>query len=317
MAELNWKHHTLIQALMSRGPLNEVEFRRIFAGVLGNDQDANDQNFNNFLLRINKKLSYVQMELRCCRNQNDSQVFYGLVNTVSDEQSKLGTKYSVPQITFFKGIIEAIMQDDTAKGSISSIEALNIRLESQVQNVSGSETQGSQSQVPPAFRNFLMSQKETTLHELVRDKWLCNTSDGQIGLGVRSYLDLRSWFHSSGVPSCEVCNEAAIKAEVCQSESCTRRIHLHCLKKKFSQSRSRTVCSSCGIPWRYEGVKPEAVDEEDELNGPTQSQPRGSKRKRLKANGKISTDTHGCDSTQVSQPGSELRRVTRASSRRR
>ncbi|KAJ6403158.1 hypothetical protein OIU84_015138 [Salix udensis] len=72
------------------------------------------------------------MEMRCCRNQNDGGVCYGLVNTVPDEQSKLGTKYSVPQIALFKGVIEAIVQDVTAQGSISNIDALNIRLENQV-----------------------------------------------------------------------------------------------------------------------------------------------------------------------------------------
>lgn len=81
----------------------------------------------------------------------------------------------------------------------------------QVQNGTGSEYQEVPSQIPPALRNFSMSQKEKTLDELVRDNWLCHTPDGAIGLGARSYLDLRSWFNSSGIPSCEVCNEAGVK----------------------------------------------------------------------------------------------------------
>lgn len=81
----------------------------------------------------------------------------------------------------------------------------------QVHSGTESQSQGGSSQVPPALRNFSMSQKEKTLDELVCDKWLCHTPDGDIGLGVKSYLDLRSWFHNSGIPSCEVCNEAAIK----------------------------------------------------------------------------------------------------------
>jgi len=55
-----------------------------------------------------------------------------------------------------------------------------------------------------------MSQKERTLEELARDHWLSLT-DGKVGLGVRSFLDLRSWFRSNEVPPCEVCNEAAVK----------------------------------------------------------------------------------------------------------
>lgn len=53
--------------------------------------------------------------------------------------------------------------------------------------------------------------KEKTLDELVQDQWLSVTPDNYIGLGVRSFLDLRSWFRSNNVPACEVCNEAGVK----------------------------------------------------------------------------------------------------------
>lgn len=74
-----------------------------------------------------------------------------------------------------------------------------------------SEASSSQQQVPTAFKNFSMSQKDKTLDELVKDKWLCRTGEGNIGLGIRSLLDLRSWFRNNDVPSCEVCNEAGVK----------------------------------------------------------------------------------------------------------
>ena len=71
---------------------------------------------------------------------------------------------------------------------------------------------GSQSQViPAAFKNFSKSHKEKTIAELAQDKWLDCTPDGFVNLGVRSFLDLRSWFRSNDVPSCEVCNEAGVK----------------------------------------------------------------------------------------------------------
>ncbi|CAK7329204.1 unnamed protein product [Dovyalis caffra] len=315
MTVLNWKHHTLIQALMSRGPLKEEELFKIFADVTGKYPQGNKREFNDYLLKINKELSYVQMEMRCCRNQNDGGVCYGLVNTVPDDQSKLGTKYSVPQIALFKGVIEAIVQDVTAQGSISNIDALNIRLENQVQTVTESESQEGPSQMPPALRNFSMSQKEKTLDELVRDNWLCHTPEGTIGLGARSYLDLRSWFHSSGIPSCEVCNEAGVKGKVCQNEGCTARIHHYCLEKKISQSRGEIVCPSCGIQWHHGVAKTEVIEEGEDLNEPSQSRPRtGSKRKKMKANKNMAAETFGCGSSQNSQSGSG-RRITRASAR--
>ena len=75
----------------------------------------------------------------------------------------------------------------------------------------GSQSQDAPAQLPPAFKNFSMSQKEKTLEELVQDRWLCSTSDGNIGLGLRSFLDLRGWFQNNDIPACEVCNEAGIK----------------------------------------------------------------------------------------------------------
>lgn len=74
-----------------------------------------------------------------------------------------------------------------------------------------SHSQGIPPNVPAAFKNFSISQKEKTLDELVQDQWLSSTPDGKIRLGVRSFLDLRSWFHNNDVPSCDVCNEAGVK----------------------------------------------------------------------------------------------------------
>lgn len=65
----------------------------------------NERLFHDYLKKINSNLAYVQFELRAFRNQYDGTVYYGVVNNVADEQSKLGTKYSVPQIAFYKGIV--------------------------------------------------------------------------------------------------------------------------------------------------------------------------------------------------------------------
>nr|GEV89760.1 non-structural maintenance of chromosomes element 1 homolog [Tanacetum cinerariifolium] len=262
MAPLSWRQHTLIQALLSRGPLKEHHFHSIFADVTGKTIDSHQQLFNDYLRKINMELSYVQFELRACRNQYDGCVYYGVINTVSDEQSKLGTKYTVPQIAFYKAIIEAIVQDSSAQGAIGNIEALNLRLENQLQ------ASTSQAPVPAALKNFSMSQKDKALQEFVQDQWLCDTADGKIGLGVRSFLDLRSWFHNNEVPPCDVCNEAGIKADLCPNDNCNVRIHKYCLKAKFS-SRNEKVCPGCGTQWPYIMAKVEVVEEEDtDVNQP-------------------------------------------------
>lgn len=63
------------------------------------------QLFDDTLLKINKELTYLQFELRAGINQYDGTVYYGVVNNIADEESKLGSKFSVPQIAFYKGLV--------------------------------------------------------------------------------------------------------------------------------------------------------------------------------------------------------------------
>ncbi|KAL6640734.1 hypothetical protein ACP70R_021857 [Stipagrostis hirtigluma subsp. patula] len=279
MAPLSWRHHTLLQALLSRGPLSERDFHAVFAAVSGKNPATHQQLFNENLLKLNKELAFLQFELRACINQYDGTVYYGVVNNIADEESKLGTKYSVPQIAFYKGLLEAIVQEAGNDGSITNIDALNVRLENQVVIIDGS--QDSQSRLPTSIKNFSMSQKEKTLNELIRDCWLSYTSTGKIGLGIRSFLDLRSWFRGNDIPSCVVCNEACIKASSCPNEGCNVRIHEYCLKKKFSVRKASRACPGCGTEWpRQEGE----VNGDDDANEPDEDQAppanRSSSRKR-------------------------------------
>ncbi|KAK8683570.1 hypothetical protein V6N13_039628 [Hibiscus sabdariffa] len=183
--------------------------------------------------------------------------------------------------------VEAIAQDVTAGGCICNMDALNIRLENQVLNNSGSQSQDGSLGIPAAFRNFTMSQKEKTIDQLVTDKWLCYTEDDNIGVGVRSILDLRSWFHNAGVPSCEVCNEAGLKGVV--------------------------VCPSCDTQWQYQPPKAEPLELEEEETEAMQSQPSSqpsqsqiqsslrSKRKRERVGRNDDADTVGCDTRRVTR----------------
>ncbi|KAL6870630.1 hypothetical protein ACP4OV_014478 [Aristida adscensionis] len=267
MAPLSWRHHTLLQALLSRGPLPERDFLAVFAGISGKDPATHQQLFNDTLLKINKDLAYLQFELRACINQYDGMVFYGVVNNIADEESKLGTKYSVPQIAFYKGLLEAIVHEAENDGSITAIDALNVRLDNQVVIVDGS--QDSQSRLPSSITDFKMSQKEKTLKELIQDRWLSYTSTGKIGLGIRSFLDLRSWFRGNDIPSCVVCNEACIRASNCPNEGCNVRIHEYCLKKKFSQPKASRACPGCSTEWPHQEGE---ADGNDDANEPEEDQ---------------------------------------------
>ncbi|KAL2322266.1 hypothetical protein Fmac_026645 [Flemingia macrophylla] len=337
---LSWRHHVVIQALLSRGPLNEKDLHSIFEDLTKKNPGTDRQLFDGFILKINKALSCANFELRACIDQYDGQVYYGVVNTVSDEHSKLGTKYTVPQIAFYKAIIEAIVQDASANGVVSSIRALNLSLDGQANEnlkgrdlrrrakmkaetrdgsgetcdgggetceggggssivekrvtiVSDPQSQGSQPNVPSSLKNFSLTQKEKTLQELVRDQWLNLTTDGIIKLGLKSFLDLRSWFRNNDVPSCHVCNEAGIKAQLCKNENCSVRIHQYCLKQLFLQRKVANVCPSCGSSWPYTVPKEEAAQTEDDNEPVGSQQVTSSERKRHRAY-RVVDDDVGC-----------------------
>ncbi|XP_066381284.1 uncharacterized protein [Miscanthus floridulus] len=131
MAPLSWRHHTLLQALFTRGPLSDRDFRAVFAAISGKNPATHHQLFNDTLLKLNKELAYLQFELPACMNQYDGMVYYGVVNNIADEESKLGTKYSVPQVAYYKGLLEAVVQEAGNDGTITSIDALNVRLDNQ------------------------------------------------------------------------------------------------------------------------------------------------------------------------------------------
>lgn len=82
-------------------------------------EGAHQELFNEYLLKINRELSSCQFELRGCRNQYDGHVFYGVVNNVADEHSKLGTRYSIPQIAFYKGIVSLVVNSYSLKQIIA------------------------------------------------------------------------------------------------------------------------------------------------------------------------------------------------------
>ncbi|ONM19966.1 embryo defective 1379 [Zea mays] len=113
MAPLPWRqrHHTLLQAQLSKGPLSERDFRVVFAAISGKNPvqgvkfirihflpkllfsmhlylapwltATHQQLLNNTLLKIKKDLAYLQLELRACVNQHDGMVYYGVVNNIS------------------------------------------------------------------------------------------------------------------------------------------------------------------------------------------------------------------------------------------
>ena len=64
--------------------------------------------FFEFVSAMNKELDFVNMEVRGSANQYDGTVFYGLVNKLASEESKLGTVFTHAQLAFFKAVVSSL-----------------------------------------------------------------------------------------------------------------------------------------------------------------------------------------------------------------
>lgn len=253
MVRLDHRHHTFIQALMTKGPVAERDAKTMHAALF--EEETSGGGFAQFVSAINKEMDFLQMELRAGRNQYDGSIYYGLVNKVGNEQAKMGTRYSHAQISFFKAVLEAIISDPSLEGKISSLRALNLRLEVQSEHTGDVATQSSQ-----GSSNLTLAQKEKTLTEFDQDQWLSQSEDGMVTLGMRAFLELWNVFKNYDVPFCDVCNEAGIKAQSCQNKDCPVRMHEYCLKVKFHYPQVSRVCPKCGTDWDLGGQASETEE---------------------------------------------------------
>lgn len=247
---LSTEHHVLLQAIMALGPLSEDATKKLHSELTDRDSDLH---FHAYLSDINKRLQEVQMELRGSMDQGTGTIFYGVVNQLGDDQSKLGTTFTPAENTFFKTILEKIVVGSDGAGYIAVDDALLLRAEPtqkstpEVDEFGDSQQNGTQE---VGAKQLTRGEKEKAVKQLVAEQWLWRRSEDTLALGVRTFLELKSFLKSlDGVTSCVVCNEAAIMAETCRS-GCGTRIHASCVKRRC-RNNVGFVCpnANCQAEW--------------------------------------------------------------------
>ncbi|KAL6004785.1 hypothetical protein ACLOJK_005341 [Asimina triloba] len=190
MAELNWRHHTLIQSLMSGGPLKE-------------------SNFHSPSLLASPEKIQLFFSMHYSSSSFDFVIDFSSI-----------TKKSEPNPSCHQKILDV------------------------------SEREGSQGSYPGSMALF--------------------AGDGSIGIGIRSFIYLRSWFRNKEVPPCSICNKAGVKVE--------------------------TACAGCGAEWQCPEVSPDAEEGE---NVSRVSHPTPSKIKKIK---RCPDEMGSRETSQVSHP---------------
>lgn len=185
-------------------------------------------NLDEFVAAVNPRIQNIFLELRKAISEIDGVSYWGLVNTRSDEAAFEASPFSAQEISFFKEIMKAIIKSKS--GEVKRSNCLNL----------------SESRLPKEKRNGC-------IERLVEDNWLTFLGGNEnLGLGIRSYLELRGFFEEEtfqdDIVECILCQEMVIRGERCANPNCTTRLHTHCSQRWFADKRAR-VCPTCTQPW--------------------------------------------------------------------
>ena len=95
------------------------------------------------------------------------------------------------------------------------------------------------------------SEVEATLSELVKQKWINESRDGKLTLGVRSFAELQDWIHrlidDENTSSC-ICDEVVVQGVRCSK--CNKKLHFHCVVQIANACRdgAEPKCPFCREP---------------------------------------------------------------------
>ncbi|CAG8471992.1 477_t:CDS:10 [Ambispora leptoticha] len=193
-----------------------------------------EDKFGDFIDTINAKLNFVELEFRKSHDEDTGEEVLALVNTSDDEIAKLATDYTPLEISYFRALIEIIINADDEAFSVSGTTAIK----------------ESSKLKPPITRMAA----EKVLKRFVDDKWLVKTSAGRFALTQRTILELQNYLkdqYDEAIHECTLCYDIVTKGQRCSVEKCSTRLHHHCARRMFqTKPQSERKCPTCSAIWR-------------------------------------------------------------------
>ncbi|CAG8487301.1 12089_t:CDS:10 [Ambispora gerdemannii] len=193
-----------------------------------------DDKFGDFIDTINEKLNFVELEFRKSHDEDTGEEVLALVNTSDDEIAKLATDYTPLEISYFRALIEMIINADDETYSVSATTAIK-----------------ESSKLKPSMTRIAA---ERALKRFVDDKWLMKTSAGRYSLTQRTILELQNYLkdqYDESIHECTLCYDIVTKGQRCSVEKCSTRLHHHCARRMFqTKPQSERKCPTCSAIWR-------------------------------------------------------------------
>lgn len=171
-------HRHLLQFLMAhrfqseddlRDKLENYKLEHQYGLLVENMRSQNtnvhyDKTLEEFIGTINRALSLLHFKIVKTKHPKTRKILYTIINELDDEISKLSTRFSPDELTFFKTLIEALADEQ----DISKLTANSNRP-----------------------KTLSMEAADIALDAFIEEGWL-EEINGKLALGIRSITDLET-----------------------------------------------------------------------------------------------------------------------------
>ncbi|XP_078611298.1 non-structural maintenance of chromosomes element 1 homolog isoform X1 [Branchiostoma floridae x Branchiostoma japonicum] len=255
-------HRMFLQSIMTHGALKAREVKALYKKCCETfRRPLEHDNLGKFVNEINHHVGPFSMMIQKGVSEEDGVQYYALVNMMESDITRLASDYTETELEFFKKVLDLIVDSDT--GVASSTDVLNLTDQLyEEQN-----------------RKMRKKEAEDVIRRMVRDRWL-NEHQGEISLSVRGILELKPYLtdhYKEDIRHCCLCEQIALKGQLCQSDSCEAKMHYFCANRYF-RDKDQPRCPRCKAEWDHMVVSQGANGHSQTEETPA-SQTQGRKRK--------------------------------------
>ncbi|KAJ8906954.1 hypothetical protein NDN08_003437 [Rhodosorus marinus] len=183
---------SFLHEMIARKYESEEKVKNLYESLHENNPLQEGETIDHRIADMNRLLDFAHVELRKAAAPPDNKVYWGVVNSLDDELSKLMTKYSPEDVAIFFAIAKNILAEDSADADISFNDARNIGVE--IADAENEENPRKASESKSQHLRLLQPQAvQESLSKLTSDGWLridLHSEQRRVSLGVRSFLEL-------------------------------------------------------------------------------------------------------------------------------
>lgn len=240
-------HRVLLTYIISVRYISHNELDQKFGTIVHklNPDLLNDKTLEDVLQEhitsINSKVSSHGLKIDKIRHQVSGQLYYVIINTISNEVIKGNTNYSVNELDTIKQIVDELVESSGIEFSIGVVNA--------TQKVAGG-------------LNKTMKEAGSVITKFIDDGWFSLTFKDRLILSIRSLSELKRYLidrygisnsETNGkIFSCHQCNEINTLGIGCPVVDCQINFHYKCLDIYMRNESNKGRCpnySNCSYNW--------------------------------------------------------------------